>query len=212
MLLDPKTGEPTRIARAHRRGRHQGTDQREERRRDSARDADSAKPSNRVATMATKDKEERRKGAPKSGAKAASKKGEAPKSRGPHAGAQHPGAAAAPARATTSQTVRAKRLTEQFGFTNPHEIPTLEKIVLNVGAGRGDQAAEAARQRGRGAGDRSPGSARCGRKAKKSIANFGLREGQEIGAVGHAARRADVGVPRPVHHGRRCRASATSAD
>jgi large subunit ribosomal protein L5 len=40
------------------------------------------------------------------------------------------------------------------------------------------------------------------KKAKKSIANFALREGQEIGAGGDTARRSHVGVPRPLHqHG-----------
>ncbi|MGA1360065.1 MAG: 50S ribosomal protein L5, partial [Gemmatimonadaceae bacterium] len=32
------------------------------------------------------------------------------------------------------QTVRA-RLMQQFGLTNPHQVPTLEKITLNVGMG-----------------------------------------------------------------------------
>ena len=78
------------------------------------------------------------------------------------------------------QTVRAT-LSKQFGFTNTHEIPTLEKIVLNCGVG------EAAKQ---------PklldvvveelalitGQKPVRRKAKKAISNFGLREGQEIGA------------------------------
>jgi large subunit ribosomal protein L5 len=74
------------------------------------------------------------------------------------------------------------RLAEQFGFANVHQIPTLEKIVVNVGVG------EAVKQ---------PkvletvvaeleiitGQRPTRRKAKKSIANFGLREGQEIGAA-----------------------------
>ena len=78
------------------------------------------------------------------------------------------------------QTVRAL-LATQFGFTNGHEIPTLEKIVLNCGVG------EAAKQ---------PklldvvveelalitGQKPVRRKAKKAISNFALREGQEIGA------------------------------
>ena len=65
--------------------------------------------------------------------------------------------------------------------SNTHEIPTLEKIVLNCGVG------EAVKQ---------PklldvvveelalitGQKPVRRKAKKSISNFGLREGQEIGA------------------------------
>ena len=32
------------------------------------------------------------------------------------------------------ETVR-PQLMEQFGLTNPHQVPTLEKIVLNVGVG-----------------------------------------------------------------------------
>jgi large subunit ribosomal protein L5 len=78
------------------------------------------------------------------------------------------------------QTVRAN-LAKQFGFGNVHEIPSLEKIVINCGVG------EAVKQ---------PklldvvveelalitGQKPVRRKAKKSISNFGLREGQEIGA------------------------------
>jgi large subunit ribosomal protein L5 len=77
-------------------------------------------------------------------------------------------------------TVRAA-LAKQFGFGNVHEIPSLEKIVINCGVG------EAVKQ---------PkvldvvveelalitGQKPVRRKAKKSISNFGLREGQEIGA------------------------------
>ncbi len=96
-----------------------------------------------------------------------------------HAGAGLP--AAAPRLKTHyEQTVRAA-LAKQFGFTNPMEIPTLEKIVINCGVG------EAVKQ---------PklldvvveelalitGQKPVRRKAKKSVANFGLREGQEIGA------------------------------
>ena len=78
------------------------------------------------------------------------------------------------------KTVR-DRLMSQFGFTNVHEIPTIEKIVINCGVG------EAAKQ---------PklldvvveelalitGQKPVRRKAKKAVSNFGLREGQEIGA------------------------------
>ena len=78
------------------------------------------------------------------------------------------------------QNVRSA-LAEQFGFQNVNEIPTLQKIVVNCGVG------EAVKQ---------PrlldvvveelalitGQRPVRRKAKKSIANYGLREGQEIGA------------------------------
>ena len=77
-------------------------------------------------------------------------------------------------------TVRAK-LMEQFGLTNLHQLPTMTKIVLNVGAGEAikqpkflDNIVEELAT--------ISGQQPVRRKAKKSIANFGLREGQEIGA------------------------------
>ncbi len=78
-------------------------------------------------------------------------------------------------------TVRG-RLMEQFGLTNPHQIPNLEKIVINVGVGEAikqpkvlDKVVE---ELGIITGQRP-----VRKRAKKSIANFGLREGQEIGAA-----------------------------
>jgi large subunit ribosomal protein L5 len=76
-------------------------------------------------------------------------------------------------------TVRPK-LAAQFGLTNVHEIPQLEKIVLNVGMGEAiktpkvldtvvDELAVISGQKP------------VRKKAKKSIANFGLRQGQEVG-------------------------------
>lgn len=76
-------------------------------------------------------------------------------------------------------TVRAK-LMQQFGLKNPHQVPNLEKIVLNVGMGEAiktpkildaivDEVTVIAGQKP------------VRTKAKKSIANFGQREGQEIG-------------------------------
>jgi len=127
--------------------------------------------------MATKDK----KGAdaaPKSGSKG-KKKGDAPKARGPHAGADRP--VPAPRLRELYQSQVRKRLMDQFGLKNPHEVPTLSKIVLNVGVGEAvkqprllDAAIEEL--------GLITGQQPVRRKAKKSIANFGLREGQEIGA------------------------------
>src|SRR5262247_4129902 len=76
--------------------------------------------------MATKDK----KGAGSKGGKADKRE---KKSRGPHAGAHIP---VPPPRLKEfySASVRPK-LMQQFSLTNPHEVPTLEKIVVNVGAG-----------------------------------------------------------------------------
>jgi large subunit ribosomal protein L5 len=78
------------------------------------------------------------------------------------------------------KTVR-DRLKKQFGFTNVHEIPNLEKVVINCGMGEAiknpkilDYVVE---ELGIITGQRP-----VRRKAKKSIANYGLRQGQEIGA------------------------------
>jgi large subunit ribosomal protein L5 len=135
--------------------------------------------------MATKEPKEKKKsaGAPP-GAKppkdAKKKKGGEQKvARGPHAGSGKP---VPPPRLKLyyEQTVRPK-LTEQFGLKNPHQLPTLTKIVLNVGAGEAikqpkflDNIVEELAT--------ITGQQPVRRKAKKSIANFGLREGQEIGA------------------------------
>jgi large subunit ribosomal protein L5 len=74
------------------------------------------------------------------------------------------------------------KLTTQFGLKNPHQVPTLEKIVLNVGVGEAikqpkalDSVVEELAT--------ITGQQPVKKKAKKSIANFGLREGQEIGAA-----------------------------
>lgn len=96
-----------------------------------------------------------------------------------HAGAGLP--VAAPRLKTYYENTVRENLAKQFGFTNAHQIPTLTKIVINCGVG------EAVKQ---------PklldvvveelalitGQKPVRRKAKKSVANFGLREGQEIGA------------------------------
>jgi large subunit ribosomal protein L5 len=128
--------------------------------------------------MATKEKKA---GAGAGASKGSGKKkgGDAPKTRGPHAGADKP-VPVPRAKTLYDTTVRAK-LSEQFGLKNPHQIPTLSKIVLNVGAGEAikqpkflDTIVEELAT--------ITGQQPVRRKAKKSIANFGLREGQEIGA------------------------------
>lgn len=125
------------------------------------------------------------KGAPpqgKSGAKAAGgARGErasmAPKS---HAGAGLP-APAPRLKQYYEQTVRG-RLAEQFGLKNVHQIPGLEKVVINCGVG---EAIKTPRTLDAVVEELAliAGQKPVRRKAKKSIANFGLREGQEIGAM-----------------------------
>lgn len=135
------------------------------------------------------------KGAAKGGKGGAAKGGGTPRARGgdsggggrrasmlptEHAGIDKP---VPPARLHQMYVTKVRpSLSQKLGLTNPHEIPNLSKIVINVGLG------EAIKQ---------PrlldtiveelaiitGQRPLRRKAKKSIANFGLREGLEIGAA-----------------------------
>ncbi len=124
--------------------------------------------------MATKEKEKKGGKAGKGG----EKKGEAAKQ--PHAGAGLP---VPPPRLKHYYDATVKpRLMKQFDLGNPHEVPGLEKIVLNVGVGEAikqpkvlDNVIEELAI--------ITGQKPVRKKAKKSIANFGLREGQEIGAA-----------------------------
>jgi len=71
-------------------------------------------------------------------------------------------------------------MTEKFGYTNPMQVPRLDKIVLNMGVGdatqdkkRVDQAAKEM--------EAIAGQKPVITKAKASIAQFKLREGMPIG-------------------------------
>ncbi len=73
-----------------------------------------------------------------------------------------------------------KAMTEKFGYTNPMQVPRLDKIVLNMGVGdatqdkkRVDQAAKEM--------EAIAGQKPVITKAKTSIAQFKLREGMPIG-------------------------------
>ncbi len=74
------------------------------------------------------------------------------------------------------------KLLSELGCTNPHQVPTLTKIVVNVGLGEATQNQKllerAAEELAAITGQKA-----IIRKAKKSIANFKLREGQAIGAT-----------------------------
>jgi large subunit ribosomal protein L5 len=79
------------------------------------------------------------------------------------------------------QQVRA-RLQQQFGYGNPHEIPRLVKIVVNVGMGdapKNPKALEAAVAELAAITGQRPVVTR----AKKAIANFNLRAGMAIGCA-----------------------------
>jgi large subunit ribosomal protein L5 len=78
-------------------------------------------------------------------------------------------------------TVRAK-LSKQFGFSNPHQVPKLTKIVLNVGAGKATKNPKmldaVVAELGAITGQKALVT-----RAKKAISNFSLREGMPIGAA-----------------------------
>jgi large subunit ribosomal protein L5 len=74
------------------------------------------------------------------------------------------------------------RLSEEFGFENSHEVPKLTKIVVNIGLGAAaanpkllDKAAEELAA--------ITGQKPSIRRARKSVANFKLRQGQAIGCM-----------------------------
>jgi large subunit ribosomal protein L5 len=73
-----------------------------------------------------------------------------------------------------------KAMTERFGYTNRLEVPRLEKIVINMGVGEATQdkkrVESAAAEMELIAGQKPVVT-----KAKKSIAQFKLREGMPIG-------------------------------
>jgi len=74
----------------------------------------------------------------------------------------------------------APALTEEFGYKNPMQVPTISKIVINMGVG------EASQNRKEIEGALADMEAIAGQKpvmtrARKSIANFKLRDGMVVG-------------------------------
>jgi large subunit ribosomal protein L5 len=86
------------------------------------------------------------------------------------------------------QSEIAKALTEEFGFTNPHQVPRLVKVVVNTGVG---EAARDSKVIDGAIKDLTliTGQKPLVTKARKSIAQFKLREGMPIGA--HVTLRGD---------------------
>jgi large subunit ribosomal protein L5 len=74
------------------------------------------------------------------------------------------------------------RLSKEFGYKNVHQVPTVRKVVLNVGLGEATQNGKllerAAEELASIAGQKA-----LIRKARKSVANFKLRQGQAIGCM-----------------------------
>ena len=73
-------------------------------------------------------------------------------------------------------------LTREFNFSNPMQVPKIEKIVLNIGMG---EALQNAKSMDAAVADLTAisGQKPVITRARKSIANFKLREGQAIGAM-----------------------------
>ncbi len=83
---------------------------------------------------------------------------------------------------TYYQETVAPKLKEQFNYTNPMQIPKIEKVVINMGLGEAihnikiiDSAVEELKQ--------ISGQQPVVTRAKKSIAAFKLREGMPIGCM-----------------------------
>ena len=73
-----------------------------------------------------------------------------------------------------------KAMTEKFGYKNHMEVPRLEKITLNMGVGEGSQDKKKV-QIAAAEMELIAGQKPVITKAKKSIAQFKLREGMPIG-------------------------------
>lgn len=76
-------------------------------------------------------------------------------------------------------TVR-QQLIEKFGYTNPHQVPELDKIVLNMGIGEAVADSKLVKS---AVGDLAliAGQRPVVTKARKSIATFKVRDGMPIG-------------------------------
>jgi len=73
-----------------------------------------------------------------------------------------------------------KAMTDKFGYKNALEVPRIEKIVLNMGVGEATQDKKKVEQAASEM-ERIAGQKPVVTKAKKSIAQFKLREGMPIG-------------------------------
>ena len=74
----------------------------------------------------------------------------------------------------------APQLTSRFGYTNPMQVPRLQKVTLNMGIGEAKTTTavlEAATEQLAVSAGQRPNV----RKARKSIANFKIREGMPVG-------------------------------
>ena len=73
-----------------------------------------------------------------------------------------------------------KAMTDKFGYKNVMEIPKLDKIVINMGVGEAKENAKVLESAVADM-EKIAGQKAVVTKAKKSVANFKIREGQAIG-------------------------------
>jgi large subunit ribosomal protein L5 len=121
--------------------------------------------------------------APQAAAKAekAPKADKAPKGEaGAKPKAKRPEQSVTPRLRTLFEEVVRKKLTEDFGYKNPMQVPVIKKVVINMGIGEGvndrKKVEVAAADLGLIAGQKAVIT-----KARKSIATFKVRDGQAIG-------------------------------
>ena len=74
----------------------------------------------------------------------------------------------------------AKAMVDKFGYKNVMEIPKLDKIVINMGVGEAKENAKVLESAVSDM-EKISGQKAVITKAKKSVANFKIREGQAIG-------------------------------
>lgn len=72
------------------------------------------------------------------------------------------------------------KMTEKFGYTNPMQVPKLDKIVINIGVGEAKENIKVLEAAVRDL-EIISGQKAVITKSKKSIANFKLRENMPIG-------------------------------
>ena len=73
------------------------------------------------------------------------------------------------------------RLRDEFGYENIHQVPVVTKVVVNMGLGEATQNSKLV-EVAMGELAVITGQKASVRRAKKSVSNFRLREGQAIGA------------------------------
>ena len=80
----------------------------------------------------------------------------------------------------------AERVRKDFGITNPMALPRLDKVIVNVGLGKSLEGSKLnAKAKEQTLSDLSviTGQKAIMKTAKKSVSNFKLREGYEVGAM-----------------------------